>query len=97
MFEEVAQDFVENNLLKYSAKSHLLSAGLCKMCYAEVESLESMIERYKEIDLSFGNSRECQLLTDIVEAMRAGDDQKFQYDITQYDSLSKIVNLNCLL
>ena len=32
IFEDVASRSVENNLLKYSAKGYLLSAGICHLC-----------------------------------------------------------------
>ena len=32
IFESIARSYVDNNLLKYSAKGMLLSAGICQLC-----------------------------------------------------------------
>lgn len=32
IFESMARSYVDNNLLKYSAKGLLLNAGLCQLC-----------------------------------------------------------------
>ena len=78
-------------MLKYSAKNYLLDAGLCRLCFADVESLPATIDRYREIDITFSNSRECNLLENITSALEAGDDQGFSEVVAQYDALSKLV------
>ena len=32
IYEDVARRYVDNNLLKYSAKGYLLNAGICHLC-----------------------------------------------------------------
>ena len=32
IFESIARSYVDNNLLKYSAKGLLLNAGICQLC-----------------------------------------------------------------
>lgn len=61
------------------------------MCYADPDSLPAAIDRYMEIDISFASSRECQLLNNLFEALAKGDVQKFTDDISEYDSMSKLV------
>ena len=78
-------------MLKYSAKNYLLNAGLCRLCYADVDSLPVTIDRYREIDISFGSSRECNLLESIAAALEEGDEQRFSDVVAQYDVLSKLV------
>lgn len=90
IFEDVAKQAAEHNLLKYSAKGYLLNAGICRMCFADVESLSATIVRYRDIDLTFSNSRECNLLESIATALEAGDDESFSEVVAQYDSLSKL-------
>lgn len=92
IFEDIARQAAEHNLLKYSAKNYLLNAGLCRLCYADVESLPATIDRYREIDITFASSRECNLLENIATALEAGDEQAFSDVVTQYDSLSKLDN-----
>lgn len=75
---------------------------LCyRMCYADPDSLTATIDRYMEIDISFAGSRECQLLSNLIEALAKGDAQKFTDCISDYDSMSKLVStvkhLMCIL
>lgn len=46
-----------------SAKGHLLNAGICQLCSADVASIRAAIDRYRDIDLNFDNSRECNFLS----------------------------------
>lgn len=78
-------------MLKYSAKNYLLNAGLCRLCYADVDSLPATLDRYRDIDITFATSRECNLLENVTAALEAGDDQKFSDVVAGYDSLSKLV------
>jgi hypothetical protein len=41
-----------------SAKGHLLNAGICQLCSADLATIRSALERYCDIDLNFDNSRE---------------------------------------
>ena len=45
-----------------SAKGHLLCAGICQLCSADVASVKGALERYRDIDINFDNSRECTFL-----------------------------------
>lgn len=62
IYESVARTAVDNNLLKFGAKSYLLNAGLCCLCYMDASAIQEKIERYKDIDINFDGSREAKLL-----------------------------------
>eukprot|EP00803_Ostreobium_quekettii_P007256 evm.model.scf_4532.1 EVM.evm.TU.scf_4532.1 scf_4532:2310-6252(-) len=90
VFEDVARQAVEHNLLKYSAKGHLLNAGLCRLCYEDPEKFPAMLDRYKELDISFAGSRECNLLQQLSDAVIGDDVQLFTDEVAQYDAMSKL-------
>ncbi len=46
-----------------SAKGHLLNAGICLLCSADVAKVRLALERYCDTDLNFDNSREHTFLT----------------------------------
>jgi len=92
IYEDVARQSAEHNLLKYSAKNYLLNAGLCRMCFADVDSLSATLDRYRDIDISFGTSRECGLLENVLAAMEVGDEAKFSEVVAQYDAITKLVH-----
>lgn len=41
-----------------SAKGHLLNAGICLLCSADVATVRGALERYCDTDINFDNSRE---------------------------------------
>ena len=45
-----------------SAKGHLLNAGICQLCSADVTTIRNALERYRDVDINFDNSRECNFL-----------------------------------
>ncbi|GAB4813327.1 hypothetical protein N2152v2_000373 [Parachlorella kessleri] len=90
LYEEVAKASVDNNLLKYSAKGYLLNAGICQLCNADVMTMRTAIERYKDIDINFDGSRECKLLEDLTDAVEEGDVDAFTNVIAEFDNLSRL-------
>eukprot|EP00891_Asterochloris_glomerata_P001419 jgi/Astpho2/1419/e_gw1.00025.77.1_t len=89
-FEAAAKAAVDNNLLKYSAKGYLLNAGICQLCTGKVEPISSMVERYEDIDLNFGGSREHSLLKGLADAFEQGDEQAFTDAIAEFDSVQRL-------
>ena len=62
VYEEVAKASMDNNLLKFSVKGYLLNAGVCRLCSQDAIGVKNALERYEDVDPSFGDSRECKLL-----------------------------------
>lgn len=47
IFEEIARHSVNNNLLKYGVRGHLLNAGICQLCKGDVVAINNALERYQ--------------------------------------------------
>lgn len=62
IYEEIARQSLNNNLLKYGVKGHLLNAGICQLCKADVVAITNALERYQELDPTFSGTREYRLL-----------------------------------
>ena len=90
IFEDAARRAVENNLLKFSARGYLLNAGICYLCYGSPDDIEIKIEKYRDIDLQFGGSREDTLLTSLQEALRSADDQAFSTALAEFDKVTRL-------
>lgn len=90
IYEAVARTCVDNNLLKFSAKGHLLHAGLCALCYMETPAIQEKLERYKDVDVNFEGSRECKLLEELTAAFEARDSDAFTTAVAEYDSLTRL-------
>ncbi|TVU42368.1 hypothetical protein EJB05_08770 [Eragrostis curvula] len=90
LFEAIARQSVNNNLLKYSARGILLNAGICQLCRGDPVAITNSLERYQEIDPTFSGTREYKLLADLAAAMDEGDIAKFTDAIKEFDSMTRL-------
>ena len=47
IYEDIARQSLNNNLLKYGVKGHLLNAGICQLCKGDVVAINNALERYQ--------------------------------------------------
>jgi len=90
LFEEIADAYVENDLLKFSCKEFYLKAGLCTLCAGDVEGAKIKVERYEDRAAYFRDSREAKLLKDVSAAVENEDPDLFTEIIREYDAVSKL-------
>jgi len=48
------------------------------------------LDQFQEMDPTFSATRECQLLTDLSEAVEQGDQEVFADKLYQFDQMSKL-------
>jgi alpha-soluble NSF attachment protein len=77
IYEKVAKSSISNNLMRWSVKEYLLKAGICQLCTGDQVGVNTALERYRELDPSFVQQREHQLLTDLATAVQEGDQEMF--------------------
>ncbi|KAJ1963499.1 vesicular-fusion protein S17 [Dimargaris xerosporica] len=92
IFEQIAHASVDNQLTKWSVKEYLLKAGICHLASGDHIATQRALERYQEMDVSFGSTRECKLLLSLAEAVEAGDAETFTHNVFEYDQLTKLDN-----
>lgn len=46
IYEVVARQSLDSNLLKYSVKGYLLNAGLCHLCGSDAVAINNALEKY---------------------------------------------------
>ena len=68
---------LESNLLRFSVKGYLLSAGMCRLASGEIGAALNALERYEGMDASFSTTREGQFLRSLVSAYEAMDEEQF--------------------
>lgn len=73
LFEQVAVDFLENKLLKFTVKSHLFSAGLCSLARGDFIRTKDNLERYRSTHKSFDKHPEYIMLKELSECNSATD------------------------
>ncbi|KAE9587742.1 hypothetical protein Lal_00021992 [Lupinus albus] len=90
IYEEIARQSLNNNLLKYGVKGHLLNAGICQLCKGDVIAITNALERYQELDPTFSGTREYKFLTDIAAALDEEDIGKFTDVVKEFDSMTPL-------
>jgi alpha-soluble NSF attachment protein len=88
-YEKVAEWSVNNNMMRYSVKEYLLKSGLCNLALDYISG-ERCLERYREIDPNFAKERECVLLTNLVDAVREQDQDKFADHLFKFDQVQRL-------
>ena len=63
IYERVAANSIDNNLLKWSVKDYLFRAGLCHLCKGDPVSARRAIDRYCDMDVTFQGQHEHKLLS----------------------------------
>ena len=89
-YERVAKSSINNNLMKWSVKEYLLKAGMCHLATGDMVATNRALESYRDLDPSFAQTREHQLLVDLAESVDEGDQEKFADKLFQFDQLSKL-------
>ncbi|XP_031477942.1 alpha-soluble NSF attachment protein 2-like [Nymphaea colorata] len=90
IFESIARQSMNNNLLKYGVKGLLLNAGICHLCKGDAVAINNALEQYQDLDPTFSGTREHRLLVDLASAMEEGDIEKFTAAVREYDSMTRL-------
>ncbi|GLJ25249.1 hypothetical protein SUGI_0483340 [Cryptomeria japonica] len=90
IFEDVARQSMNNNLLKYSVKGYLLCAGLCLICKGDTVAINNALEKYQELDPTFSGTRECRFLSDLAGSIDEEDVVKFTDVVKEFDSMTRL-------
>ncbi|XP_059459246.1 alpha-soluble NSF attachment protein 2 [Corylus avellana] len=90
IYEQIARQSMNNNLLKYGVKGHLLNAGICQLCKGDVVAISNALERYQELDPTFSGTREYRFLADIAAAVDEEDVVKFTDVVKEFDSMTPL-------
>ncbi|XP_067940058.1 alpha-soluble NSF attachment protein-like [Watersipora subatra] len=89
IFEMLGTSAMDNTLLKYSAKDHFFKAVLCQLCI-DVLNGQLALNKYKEMQPAFADSRECKFLEKILPAIEGESTEDFTAAVTDYDSISRL-------
>ncbi|CAN8103286.1 unnamed protein product [Discula destructiva] len=89
-YERVANQSINNNLMRYSVKEYFLKAGICHLAADDMIATNRALEKYRDMDPSFAGQREHQLLVDLMQAIEEGDQDKYADKLYAYDQMSKL-------
>lgn len=92
IFDKVAAASLENKLLKYGVKEYFLKATICHLATGDAVVARRALEKYQDMDFSFGSTRECTFLTALIEAFENFDIEGFTNAIVEFDSIQPLDN-----
>ena len=90
IYENVARAAMDNNLLKFSVRNYLFHAFLCVLAKQDTVGASRALEKYKEMDPTFGVQRECKLCEAILEACENLDVDAFTTAVANFDSMTPL-------
>jgi len=92
IYDQVATASLDNKLLKYGVKEYFLKATICQLATGDAVVARRSLEKYQDMDYTFSSTRECTLLTALVEAFENYDVESFTNAIVEFDSIQKLDN-----
>ncbi|KAL7669645.1 hypothetical protein ACOME3_010292 [Neoechinorhynchus agilis] len=89
IWEDAGFKALSSNLLKYGAKQYFFRAALCQLCIDSVNAA-SAIKRYGEKSSDFRDSRECKLISSLIEDVDNQSRENFGQHVHEYDKVSRL-------
>ncbi|PVU92864.1 hypothetical protein BB559_003567 [Furculomyces boomerangus] len=90
IFETIAAGSIDNQLTKWSIKDYFLKAGMCYLAAKDTIGAQKAVDRYKDMDMSFGKTRECKLLENVIEDINNEDIDSFTNHVADFDRLTQL-------
>ncbi|PVV03624.1 hypothetical protein BB560_001886 [Smittium megazygosporum] len=90
IFESIASASIDNQMSKWSVKDYFFKAGLCYFAANDVIGAQKAVERYKQLDSTFSSTRECKLLSSLIDDINNEDIDGFTNHVAEFDSISQL-------
>jgi len=90
IYDELGRRCLESNMLKFNAKMYFLQAIFCHLGNGDAIAGTKALQRYENLDYSFGESREGRFCRQLVEAAEAYDDEAIATASFEYDRITKL-------
>lgn len=90
IYEDIARQSLNSNLLKYGVRGHLLNSGLCQLAQGDSVAITNSLERYQDLDPTFSRTREYKFLADLVASIDEEDVEKFTRVVKEFNSVTPL-------
>lgn len=90
IFEELARDSLNSNVKRFMIKEYFMRALLILVCVDEKFEAMCALEKYKSMDVTFAESKECVFMTKLIDAYAHGNLIEFTKIVYEYDSISNL-------
>lgn len=92
IYERVSAASLDVALLKWSVKDYLFHSLLCHMANpaSDIIAAKRAHEKYLDMDPTFQDTRECQLVAKLLQAVEDADADAFTSHVAEFDSMSRL-------
>jgi len=95
LFDKCIEASLDDKLLTWGAKEYITKSMMCKLALMknpeeETDTMKHSLESYKELDARYPDSRECQLIENVIKAFEQRDDKIFKSSLRDYDQITKL-------
>jgi alpha-soluble NSF attachment protein len=90
IYTKIGMECMDSNLGKYAAKGHFFNASLCFLAQGDLVAITNKLEEFKNADFSFGSSRECQFVEELVNAVSENSSQAYAQACADFDRISPL-------
>lgn len=96
IYEKLMKACLDNSSLRWSVKDYQFRALLCKFVVAakngDLDDVEATCNRYRDMNPQFDDTRECNLILDLIEDFKEDDENKFTDHVFRFDEIIKLDN-----
>ncbi|KAL2330628.1 hypothetical protein Fmac_018209 [Flemingia macrophylla] len=90
IYEDIARQSLNSNLLKYGVRGHLLNSGLCQLGQGDSVEIANSLERYQDLDPTFSRTREYKFLADLAASIDEEDVENFTRVVKEFNSITPL-------
>lgn len=91
-YEEIADEYLSNNLMRFHAKDILVKATIIFLVLDDDIGAEKSLDKYVDMDPSLNNSYEAKFLRNIIKACREKNSEEFSDAVAQLMKRTTIEN-----
>jgi alpha-soluble NSF attachment protein len=97
LYEQIIKNLLGNNLTKWNLKDYFFKTLLCTLCMDDIIEAGKKSAQFQNDEPSWELTRECKLISEILECVEQGDVQGFSDKVFEYDQFSKLDKLKTQL
>jgi len=90
IFESIGKESLSSRLGAYSAKNYFFQSLLCCLAGGDNVQVNKKIEEYKNLDYSFGSSRECEFSVRLLKACEEYNADEFSELCADFDRITPL-------
>jgi alpha-soluble NSF attachment protein len=90
IYEQVANKYLEHKLTAPSAKDLFFRATILHLANDDTVGAENALEKYSDLDPTFGSSRECKFIRELIKAVEAKNVQGYSDACWEFNNITPL-------